>query len=100
MNSFKHPVKGVIHIADMTPNQLLQTYLMASHLYYQRYESIMDDSCFDAICKRMVECYEDIEHDHKYLVTKDDLVAGTGYTIRDYPMVVKMAADMWMREDL
>ena len=100
MNSFKHPVLGIVKIDQMSPNQLLQTYLIASYLYYQRFESIMDDHCFDAICKRMVECYDDIEHEYKRLVTRDDLIAGTGYTIKDYPERVIIAADMWIREEM
>lgn len=84
----------------MTLKQDLQKFLMASYLYYTRFQSPIPDAEYDAICKRLLAQWDDFEHQHKYLVTPDDLRAGTLYTLSedDYPMMVRQAAEMWLRE--
>lgn len=86
----------------MTEKQLkksLQKYLMASHLYYIRYQSVMPDFEYDQLAKDLLKGYDDFEHQHKHLVSKDDLRAGTLYAISEeqYPKMVRAAADIWVR---
>ena len=78
----------------------MSTWMVASYLYYIRYESVMEDSAYDDICKRLLECYDDITHEHKRFVSKEDLQAGTGFTLRqkDYPRIVVIVAEDWMRD--
>jgi len=84
----------------MKPKQALQKYLMASYLYYIRYQSVMPDSEYDEMAKVLLEQWDMFEHQHKHLVTPEDLKAGTLFRLRDedYPLIVKCAADMWLRE--
>lgn len=79
----------------------LQLYLMSSYYYYCVYDSIIEDSEYDRLAKRLLKHYDKWQdHQHAYLVTKEDLKAGTLYTLKaeDYPTVVKVAADMRARD--
>ena len=49
------------------------------------------DAEYDTICKRLHDEWDDIEHYHKHLINKEDLVAGTGYSLK-YPTIVKDSA--------
>ena len=77
----------------------LQKYLMASYLYYIRYQSVMPDAEYDQLAKDLLEGYDDFEHQHKHLVSKEDLKAGTLFALKEdhYPTMVKAAADIWLR---
>ena len=81
----------------MTPGIMLQRYLMSSYLYYDCAVSVMSDSEFDMLCMMLAASWDTFEHPHKYLVTIDDLAAGTGYAISEYPMRVRCAAHSWHR---
>ena len=52
--------------------------------------SILSDGLFDGLAKRMLECWDDIDHWHKDLITTGDLEAGT-LLARDFPERVKGA---------
>lgn len=67
-------------------------YMVTSFLYYQRSKSVTTDSDFDRLCVELYENYADLEHQHKHLVDRGQLRAGTGYDI-DYPMLVRHAAE-------
>lgn len=77
-----------------TPHGLLQMYLMSSFLYYKRAESPIADEVYDAICQRLLKVWDTFEHQHKHLITKEDLEAGTGYAIK-YPLMVETSAHKW-----
>jgi hypothetical protein len=49
----------------------------------------------------LLDKFDEIEHRHKHLISKDDLAAGTGYTLtkKDYPQIVIGAAKQ-LREEL
>lgn len=72
------------------PNMMVPWYLMASFAYYEEDNPILSDGLFDALAKRMLECWDDIDHRHKDLITTDDLEAGT-LLKRDFPERVKGA---------
>lgn len=77
---------------------LLQAYLMTSYLYYSMNVSVILDDLYDLIAKTLLAHYDQFEHQHKHLVSKADLEAGTLYHLRggDYPLMVQMAAEKWL----
>lgn len=78
--------------------KLLQAYLMTSYLYYTCNVSVILDDLYDGIAKALLARYDEFDHQHKHLVSKADLEAGTLYHLRgnDYPQMVQTAADLWM----
>ena len=75
-------------ITRMDP--LVRDYLIHCYLYYKLDSAVIPDAEFDLICKKLLE--SDIEHK---LVSKEDLAAGTGYSISEYPEdIIKQAEDL------
>ena len=74
------------------PNMMVPWYLMASYAYYEEDQPILSDGLFDGLAKRMLECWDDIDHQHKQLITVEDLEAGTLLT-RDFPGRIKGAVE-------
>jgi len=72
------------------PNMMIPWYLMAAYSYYEQDDPILSDGLFDGLAKRMLECWDDIDHWHKDLITTEDLEAGT-LLARDFPERVKGA---------
>lgn len=72
----------------------LQWFLMASYLYYKKDLKLFEDSVYDLIAKKLLDNYDKFEHRHKYIVTKEDLIAGTLYSVKEdeYPNIVKNSA--------
>ena len=68
----------------------------ASAMYYAG-SPIISDEEFDALAKEILNNWDNIEHMHKYLLTKDMLVAGT--YLGEYPNMVKGAVGNYMREN-
>jgi len=85
--------------AERVLKKSLQKYLMASYLYYIRYQSVMPDAEYDQLAKDLLEGWNNFKHQHKHLVSKEDLKAGTLFALKDddYPLMVKAAADLWLR---
>ena len=75
-------------------NSLVPWYLMASYLYYLKDISLLQDHEYDLVCKEILERWDNIDHSHKELISKDDLRAGTGFSLKeeDYPAITKNAA--------
>ena len=65
-------------VYDLSLIQLYTLYRISSCLYYHYDKSIMPDGKFDLICKTLLDNY-DPAWVH---VTKDELKAGTGFSIR------------------
>ena len=63
----------------------LTSYLIHCYLYYIKNSPIIYDEQFDKICKSILDKWKDITHPYKELVSYDDLKAGTGYGIKEYP---------------
>ena len=80
---------------------LIPWYLILSYAYYIEDESLVTDTEYDNICRRLLDKFDEMEHRHKHLISKDDLAAGTGYTLtkKDYPQIVIGAAKQ-LREEL
>jgi hypothetical protein len=80
-----------------TINRKFIVYLMACYLYYVEDLSVLPDTQFDELCKDLLEHWDEITHFHKHLTTKEDLEAGTGFSIK-YPTIVVCAARKWYLE--
>ena len=73
---------------------------MASYAYYILDENIMSDGEYDSIARTLLEQWDSFEHQHKYLLDKGDLEAGTGFRIKNYPNRIKYATLYYIREVL
>lgn len=72
-------------------------YLMASYAYYELDDPLLSDSAFDKLAMDMLIDWDDIEHQHKHMITEDDLVAGS-LLRRDFPELVKDATHQLLKE--
>ena len=63
----------------------LNDYLMHCYLYYELNTPVIYDYDFDKLCKDLLEKWDSISHSYKELISKSDLKAGTGYSIKEYP---------------
>ena len=72
---------------DRNINMMVPYYLMAAYAYYKDDDPIFSDAFFDSLAKTILERWDDIEHFHKHLLTKEDLVAGT--YLGKYPERIK-----------
>ena len=61
---------------------LVPYYLCYSYLYYEENKSLISDSEYDIICKRLHKNWDQVEHMHKHLIDKNSLLAGTGYYLK------------------
>ena len=75
------------NIFDRNINLMVPYYLMAAYAYYKDDEPIFSDAFFDNLAKTMLARWDDIEHFHKELINKEDLVAGT--YLGKYPERIK-----------
>lgn len=72
-------------------NKMIPWYLMGSYAYYKQDNPIFSDSFYDEMAKTILERWDDIEHYHKQLINKDDLLAGS--YLGEYPSIVEGALD-------
>jgi hypothetical protein len=84
----------------VNPSSTFSWFLICSYAYYIRFESLMSDSAFDAMSKYMLKDYDKLDHVNKDLVTKEMLVAGSGYNLKeeDYPTRVKIVSEGLIRD--
>lgn len=61
-------------------------YLMCSYAYYKLDKNLITDQEFDQLGRDILANYDNIEHMHKHLVTKEMLDAGT--YLGEYPNIV------------
>ena len=91
----RRPLKPLPEVNEIPRNMLVPFYLMSSYLYYKKDKNVYRDDQYDAICRRLHEEWDNVEHWHKELVDRKTLTAGTGYQISEYPSRVKFAAEAW-----
>ena len=92
-------MKTVSDVEHMTPGQLVSWFMIASYAYYRtcgQYQ-VMEDPTFDYLVKRLIDNYDLTDHQHKKLITKENLQAGTGFDIR-FPNMVIGAYRSYIRE--
>lgn len=81
------------------PPCMVAWYLMAAYGYYVKDTPILSDGMFDDLAKRLLAAYDDIEHIHKHLITKDDLMAGS-LLLKQYPNMTISAYERLVKEEL
>lgn len=69
------------------PNMLVPYYLMLSFAYYKQDDPIVSDAFYDKLARKLLKEYDNIEHYHKHLISKDDLQAGS--FLGEYPSIVE-----------
>ena len=72
-------------------------YLMCAYAYYELDKPLIEDFEFDALAKDILNNWDNVQHMHKHLLTKDMLVAGT--YLGEYPNMVKGAVGNYIREN-
>lgn len=55
---------------------------MACYAYYVEDSPVISDKLFDEMSKELLAKWDTVEHFHKHLITREDLVAGTGFAIQ------------------
>ena len=80
-------------------NSCVSFWLVCSYCYYIRHESLISDEAFDKMSRWMFDNYDKLEHNHKYLITKEMLIVGSGYNLKekDYPLIVKVTAEDFIK---
>jgi len=81
---------------DMNINMSIPFYLMAAYAYYVKDNPLFSDAFFDNLAKNVLENWDTIDHYHKSLIKKDDLIAGT--YLGKYPSVVEGAVETFRKE--
>ena len=64
-------------------------YLLTSFLYYQYNEIVISDNKFDALCKYILDNFDDFElvvRHKEHTLIRDRLTAGTGFDIKITPI--------------
>jgi len=77
---------------------LVPYYLMYSYLYYEKNETIVSDDVYDKLCKKLYDEWDNVKHFHKYLIDKETLTAGTGFSLK-YPLRVQEAALLLLKDN-
>lgn len=83
--------KACSEVCEGSINMYVPWYLMAAYAYYEEDDPILSDRTFDLIAKKILEHWDEIEHRHKNVLTKDMLTAGT--FIGEYPSMIKGATE-------
>ena len=76
-----------LDVIDSNLNMMVPWYLMAAYAYYVEDAPILSDALFDKLAKKMIDKWDQIEHQHKDRLSLDMLHAGT--YIGEYPSRVE-----------
>ena len=90
-----------ITILERCPNAVVPWWLIASYLYYHHDLSILSDSFYDGLAEHMLDNWDEIKHQNKYLITKEDLKTGSLFALKeeDYPFLTKDSATFLVRRE-
>ena len=88
--------KICMDIIESKPNMLIPWYIMASYAYYVQDDPLLTDGSFDRLCTKLLDQYDDLEHQHKSFVDKEQLTAGT--FLGDYPTRIPDVVKQMRRE--
>jgi len=69
--------KVCLQFIDKNNNMLIPWYIMASYAYYEEDSPILTDALFDRLAKKILNNWDDIDHQHKNYLNEDMLRAGT-----------------------
>lgn len=69
-----------------SPQSVVSFLIMGSWLYYFKPECwpILEDETFDRACRWLYDNFDSIEHRYKHLIIKEDLAAGSLYSLKSY----------------
>lgn len=84
--------------AIINQNMLVPWFLISSYAYYELDRPVISDRLYDEICEELLECWDDIGHEHKHLIDHDALRSGTGFYLKNYPGRVKGSAELLIAE--
>lgn len=86
-------------VLETSPNAAIPWLLMASWLYYHHDVSLFSDEFYDELAKAILDAWDDLEHMHKHLLTREMLEAGSLFQIKEaeYPAMTKGAASQIVR---
>jgi len=84
----------------------IKNYLIHCYLYYQLNESVISDEDFDKLCVRLLANWPTTQSVYKKYISKNDLEAGTGFTLfydhqtnkRNYPSEIIKDAETKLAE--
>lgn len=68
-------------------------YLMCAYAYYVEDDPLISDAEFDELAQYLLDNWDDVDHRHKWYISKSDLKAGT--FLGNYPSMVKGAVNSW-----
>lgn len=73
----------MFNLSNLSPNGKYGWLLMASYLYYHEpcYDPIMTDHQYDALCKELLACWDEVTHRNKDLITLENLSSGSFYNV-------------------
>lgn len=82
-------------------NTTISWMIAASYAYYILDRPILSDSVFDGMCKYVYDHWDELEHQHKHLFTREDAQNGSLYalTMMDYPNIVKNTVEIMLNEE-
>jgi hypothetical protein len=81
--------KDCFDTVDTNVNMLVPWYLMAAYAYYVEDDPILSDATYDNLVKKLLDRWDEVEHRHKPLIDRDQLLAGT--FLGQYPSIIKGA---------
>jgi NAD-dependent DNA ligase len=87
-----------MELSNISLNRLVPIFLMSSYLYYEHDKSVLDDTQFDYLCKKLYSNWDKVEHMHKHLITKADLAVGSGYGIQYTNRIIGGAMSWYEQE--
>ena len=87
-----------MELSNISLNRLVPIFLMSSYLYYEQDKSVLADTEFDYLCKRLRDNWDKVYHIHKHLITKADLAVGSGYGIQ-YTNMIMSSAMSWYKQE-
>tara|TARA_R110000782_G_scaffold196085_1_gene285467 strand:- start:2347 stop:2676 length:330 start_codon:yes stop_codon:yes gene_type:complete len=79
-------------------NMLVPFYLMCSYAYYVEDDGIVSDAYYDNMSKQLLKEYDNIQHMHLALISKDMLIAGS--FLGEYPSIISGAVKHFRRRGL
>jgi NAD-dependent DNA ligase len=89
-----------MELSNVSLNRLVPIFLMSSYLYYEQDKSVLDDTQFDYLCKKLYSNWDKVEHMHKHIITKADLAVGSGYGIQYTNMIIGGAMSWYKQETM
>lgn len=81
-------------------NTTISWLFSASYAYYILDRPILSDAVFDNLCKYVYDNWEGLEHQHKSLLSKEDMANGSLFslTMLEYPLIVRASVEQMLSD--